>query len=189
MSPRRVDARYEDPLDRIWIATAARLGLTVERSGEVYAATDGAGRLLLGAGATLDADDCVAQMIFHELCHALVQDDDAFARRDWGLDNRTDADAPRERACLLLQACLAQRHGLRAFLAPTTDYRAFWDALPIDPLAGAEEVPAALARRGLERATAPPFAPHLDDALTATAAIVALARPFPTGGATLYDRR
>ncbi|NLY95693.1 MAG: YkgJ family cysteine cluster protein, partial [Myxococcales bacterium] len=62
---------YVDPLDAIWLAVARAFGLRVERSDEVYASTDGEGTLTLGTRETLDPDDCLAQMIFHELCHAL----------------------------------------------------------------------------------------------------------------------
>src|SRR5690606_22717231 len=131
---RRVTHRYLDPLDQIWLEAAARIGLAVERSDEVYAATDGQRTLHIGAPPTLDPDDCLAQMIFHELCHSLIEGPDAFARPDWGLDNTGDRDVPREHACLRLQAHLAGRVGLRRFFAPTTDFRAFYDRLPADPL-------------------------------------------------------
>src|SRR5690606_19417193 len=101
----------------------------------VFASTDGRRRIVLGAPQTLDADDSLAQMILHELCHALVEGEEALDRPDWGLDNRTDRDLPRERACLRLQAALAAEHGLRTFLAPTTDHRPFYDSLPQAPLA------------------------------------------------------
>lgn len=188
---RRVERRYQDPLERVWIACAEAMGLTVERSDAVYASVGGGSVLTLGAPDTLDADDSVAQMVFHELCHALVQcgDDDAnWNSRDWGLDNRSERDAPRERATLRLQATIAARHGLRDFFAPTTDYRAFWDALPEDPLAAAPGDEHRLVRLGLDRARCAPFAPHLDDALIATATIVATVRPFRCRGTpSLFD--
>ena len=137
---RPIHHRYVDPLAQIWLDCAARVGLRVVRSGDAYASYqppgDGRGTLIIGDDASLDADDSLAQMIFHELCHSLVQGEDAFERADWGLDNETDRDAWREHACLRVQAVLAARHGLRGFFAPTTDYRAdFWDQLPADPLA------------------------------------------------------
>ena len=61
---------YEDPLDHIWINTAAHIGLTIHRSDEAFAFADGRGNLFIGSPETLDADDCLAQMIFHEICHA-----------------------------------------------------------------------------------------------------------------------
>lgn len=174
--PRRPGHRYLDPLDHIWLAAAARIGLRVERSAEVYAATDGAGLLHVGEPGDLDPDDCLAQMIFHELCHALVQGPHSFAQPDWGLDNETDRDVPREHACLRVQAALAGRHGLRTALAPTTDFRGFYDRLPADPLEGpAGDPDVALAREALVRADQPPWAPHLAHALTDTAAIARLA--------------
>ena len=63
----------------------------------------------------------------------LVQGETGFGKRDWGLDNTSDRDVVREHATLRVQAFLAARHGLRRVLAPTTDFRAFWEALPADP--------------------------------------------------------
>jgi hypothetical protein len=168
---REIAHRYVDPLDQIWLAAAARIGLSIERSGEVYASTDGRRTLRLGEPGALDPDDCLAQMIFHELCHSLVEGPDAFARPDWGLDNTSPRDEAREHACLRVQAHLADRHGLRAVLAPTTDYRAFYDRLPRDPLSPRRHPEVTAAILGLRRAEQPPWAPHLGAALAATAAI------------------
>lgn len=182
---RAILRRYQDPLERVWIACAEAMGLTVNRSHEVYASVVDGRLLTLGTTDTLDADDSVAQMIFHELCHALVQcgdDDAAWTRRDWGLDNRTERDAFRERATLRLQAFLAGRHGLREFFAPTTDYRDFWDQLRDDPLHDAPSDEHELVLSALARARSAPFSPHLDDALTATATIVRVAAPFRCSG-------
>lgn len=178
---RTVARRYEDPLDRIWLTAAARIGLRVDRSAEVYASTDGRGRMTLGSAETLDADDCLAQMIFHELCHSLVQGPESFEQPDWGLDNETDRDLVRERACLRLQASLTGRYGLREVLAPTTDHRAFYDALGADPLAGGETRSIELARMGLVRVERSPWSPHLIEALEATAAVVHAVAPFSSG--------
>ncbi|MEZ4404534.1 MAG: hypothetical protein R3B06_31225 [Kofleriaceae bacterium] len=194
---RAVAARYVDPLAEVWLAAARRLGLTVVRAVDAYASTDGRGTLLIGDDASLDADDSLAQMIFHELCHWLVQGEDARQVVDWGLDNETDRHAWRERATLRLQRTLAGRHGLARVFAPTTDYREFWDALPADALADRADPTVAAAIAALARAARPPWAPILDEALAATAAIVAVAaahaapdslasgfrtpRPHPTG--------
>jgi hypothetical protein len=170
---RQVEHRYVDPLAQVWLDGAARLGLRVVRSPDAYASYRPDGRILvIGDDASLDPDDSLAQMIFHELCHALVQGDDAFDRPDWGLDNETDRDAWREHACLRAQAVLAARHGLRRLLAPTTDYRAaFWDRLPDDPLADRADPSVQAAIAAIRRAARPPWAPHLDAALAATAQI------------------
>jgi hypothetical protein len=182
---RDVTHRYADPLDQIWLVAAGRIGLRIERSGEVYASTDGRHTLRLGEPATLDADDCLAQMIFHELCHSLVEGPDAFTRPDWGLDNTGPRDEARERACLRLQAHLADRHGLRRFLAPTTEFRAFYDRLPPDPLSPRRHPEVTDAVLGLGRAERPPWGPHLDAALSATAGVVRSAAGFASP-ATLY---
>ena len=177
-------ARYVDPLAEVWLAAAARIGLRVVRSADAYAASDGRGTLVIGSDETLDPDDSLAQMIFHELCHALVAGPEAFERPDWGLDNIGDGDAWREHATLRLQATLARRYGLERFFAPTTDYRTdFWDSMPADPLADRTDPSVVAAVLGLGRVDDPPWGPHLEDALAATAAIVAVATPFAAAGA------
>lgn len=175
--PRVIDARYRDPLDEIWRAAARALGLRIVRSDEVFAATDGAGELTLGSPASLDPDDCLAQMVFHELCHSLVQGPESFREPDWGLDNLGDRDVAREHACLRVQAALARAHGLQGVLAPTTDFRSFYDALGADPLHG-DDPSVPLARAALERAKGPPWHPHLERALAATRAIGEVLAPF-----------
>jgi hypothetical protein len=187
---RRASHRYEDPLDRVWTTCAARVGLRLRRAGDVNAATDGRGTLTLSTDEGLDPDDGLAQMVFHELCHSLVQGAASFEVPDWGLDNFTDIDALRERACLRVQATLSRPHGLRGFFAPTTEYRAFYDALPEDALpvvslpgdiGSPEVVEVLLARRAIARAGRDPWGPHLEDALTATAALIAAVHPFADG--------
>ncbi len=172
---RAVTHRYVDPLAEVWLGAARTIGLRVERQADAYASTDGRGTLVIGTADTLDTDDSLAQMIFHELCHSLVQGEDSFARADWGLDNQDDHDHWREHATLRLQSVLAARYGLRGFFAPTTDFRSFWDALPADPLADRADPSVVLAIAGLRRVATPPWGPTLEDALAATAAIVATA--------------
>src|SRR5262245_61018581 len=175
---REVTYRYIDPLTQVWLGTARRIGLRVIRTPDAYAATDGRGTLAIGDDATLDADDSLAQMIFHELCHSLVEGEQSFERADWGMDNTGPDHDWREHACLRLQWLLAGRHGLRGVFAPTTEFRAFWDQLAGDVLADRSDpsVPAAIA--GLRRAATPPWAPALDGALAATAQIAEVAARF-----------
>jgi Fe-S-cluster containining protein len=176
---REVRHRYVDPLAQVWLDAAARIGLRVVRSPDAYAATDGGGTLVIGDDASLDADDSLAQMIFHELCHSLVQGPESFTRPDWGMDNIGDGDVWREHACLRLQAYLSARHGLRGLFAPTTDFRAFWDALPADPFDDRADPSVAAAIRGVHRAERAPWAPALDEALAATARIAAAVTAAP----------
>lgn len=173
---RPIHHRYQDPIDLVWISTARRLGMEVTRADDVYASWDGERRLTIGAGATLDADDSLAQMILHEICHALVQGPASFGLPDWGLHNVDDRDRVREHACLRLQAALAGRHGLRTFLASTTDYRTYYDALPADPLAGDEDPAIEPARTGFERARTGSWGPMIEQALATTAEIARLIR-------------
>lgn len=151
--------RYEDPLARIWINCAEQIGFKVVRSPDVYASTDGQGTLLIAEDAQLDPDDSLAQMILHELCHALVEGEARQRQLDWGLGIDGGGNPWREHACLRLQALLAERFGLRDFLAPTTDYRvSFWNQLPSDPLwaspesGGQREKSCVAARLGFQRA-------------------------------------
>jgi hypothetical protein len=69
---RKIDRKYSDPVDLIWLHAAAEMGMRIERSAEVNASWNGAGVLTIGTPETLDPDDCLAQMILHESCHASV---------------------------------------------------------------------------------------------------------------------
>jgi hypothetical protein len=158
-------------VDALWIGAAAALGFRVQRSSDAYASTDGAGTILIGTPDTLDDDDCLAQLVFHELCHALVQGEENLARADWGLDNTSDRDLAREHACLRLQAHLADGHALRKTLCPTTVTRTYYAELPAYPLQPrdtADREACALAAAGARRAVR--WQPILDEALRATAA-------------------
>lgn len=186
MPPRVITHVYLDPLDAIWLQLAREIGWRVERSSEVYASSNGEGLVVLGAPETLDRDDCIAQMIFHELCHACVQGELGRAP-DWGLDNTTERDVVREHACLRLQASLADAHGLREVLAPTTDFRAYYDELEAEPLAGTDPA-MVLAREGRQWLDARSWAERLDDALARTATIATIASGFGVTGDVLWTR-
>lgn len=172
---RNPTCRYVDPLDALWIAAAQRIGLRVERSRAAYAASDGHGTLYVGRASDLDADDCLAQLIFHELCHSLIEGEAAFGRADWGLASDGTRDDARERACLRVQAALAGRFDLVELLAPTTEFRTFYDSLGSDPLEGAPPDEGRWAHAAWARAFEPPWAPHLERALEGTAGIVRIA--------------
>jgi len=189
-SSRSIYARYIDPLSHIWLGVAEQLGLRVERGDSGYATTDGQGRLIVARDADLDADDCLAQIVLHELCHALVQGEQSFNQPDWGLENDAaqatyEGDTVREEACLRVQAALLRPHGLRGLFGPTTEFRAFYNALPADPLEGDRADPAlALAHEGMARSARPPFRRPVQAGLRATAEIHAVAGK-PSGG--LFD--
>jgi len=183
---REIDSQYRDPLDLVWMETAGSLGMEVERSAAVYAAWDGRGVLHIADPESMDPDDCLAQMVFHEICHALVEGPEAWGASDWGLVNRDDRHLVREHACHRLQAALADRYGLRRLLAVTTDHRSYYDALPPDPLVG-DDPAVALACRGWERATTGDWAPALDHALRATAQMGQILKGFATSD-SLWSR-
>jgi Putative zinc- or iron-chelating domain len=173
MSERVIAWRYDDPVDLIWLRAAQRLGIEVVRSRDAYATWDGKGTLGIAVREHFDADDSLAQMIFHELCHALVAGPKR-TQQDWGLSNTSDEDLVFEHACHRLQATLAGPYGLREFMAVTTEWRPYWDALPDEPLAPCADPAQPLAARAFERAQLAPWADVLHDALEATATIAAL---------------
>ncbi len=188
---RPVTARYLDPLELVWLATARRLGLTVRRDPDVFAATDGRGLLRLSTREHLDADDSVAQMVFHEICHWIVNGREAVNQPDWGFELDWEEDG-REYATQRLQAALADRHGLRSFFSSTGSYRGYFDRLGDDALAPLDGSPeearvAGLAREALARADEAPWSEPLGDALTSTAAMHALVSPFLAHYATDDD--
>ncbi|HUS28962.1 MAG TPA: YkgJ family cysteine cluster protein [Kofleriaceae bacterium] len=197
--PRVVTYRYIDPLTQVWVGTARKIGLRVIRTTDAYAATDGAGTLSIGSNETLDRDDSLAQMIFHELCHSLVEGEESFRRPDWGMDNTGPDHDWREHACLRVQWVLTGRYGLRVLFAPTTDFRtSFWDRLSdsgsdvledrterspngaIDVLADRTDRSVIAAITALRRADHPPWGPHLAAALEATARIAREAAALST---------
>ena len=169
--PRIPNTHYQDPVDLIWLQAATRLGITVVRSADAYASWDGKGTLTLSCEEHLDADDCLAQMILHELCHLLVSGEGARQQTDWGLDNTSPRDLVYEYATNRLQAALAQAYGLRQFMAVTTVWRAYYDALPADPLAACSDTAQPLALAGWQRARVEPYRAVLHETLSATAAI------------------
>ena len=174
---------YLDPLSEIWIHCARKVGYQVVRSKEAYASSDGFGTLLIATEDQLDPDDHLGQMIFHELCHALVEGVEGEAQVDWGLDNTRMGHPWREHAALRLQAYLAERWGLRDFMAPTTDFRVtFWKDLGDDPFdvplkeGGSLEKSVVAAKKGFYRSEQMRWKAPLHEALEATARIGSMVR-------------
>lgn len=166
---RHILATYQDPADLIWLHAAEQLDISVVRSADAYAAWDGQGTLTLASDEYLDPDDCLAQMIFHEICHLLVSGEASRNKPDWGLDNTSPKDLVYEYATNRLQAGVSGAYGLRQFMAVTTMWRSYYDGLPRDPLHPLDADPAVeLARAGLKLAQQAPYREVLDAALTAT---------------------
>ena len=161
-------------IEAIWIGAARELGWSTERTQGAYASSDGGGRILIGIDEVLDADDSVAQLIFHELCHALVQGPAGWAVVDWGLSNEDARDVIAEHACLRLQVFLSAPYALRSAMAPTTEYRAYHDALAGDPLARSDDAAAMMARAAINRVESGRWLVVLRKALAATRAQLAL---------------
>ncbi|MCK6506100.1 hypothetical protein L6R53_22425 [Myxococcota bacterium] len=179
---RPIRSRYVDPLEVIWLATARRLGLTVRRDPDIFSMTDGTGLMAFSTRAELDADDCLAQMTLHELCHWVTNGVDSYHQRDWGFALWDQIDV-REHACLRLQCWLATRWGLRDTFGPTSGFRQYYDALPADPLQPLddsewEQVSTRIARQAVARVQGDPWWGPLSQAMQATADLQAVLRPF-----------
>ena len=103
---------------------------------------------------------------------------------DWGLDNVPE-HVVREHACLRLQAEIASPFGLRAAMAPTTPYRAYYDALPESPLAPGSDPAIAIAAEAASRFATSAWRAPIEEALAATAALTTARHPlgFPLGPA------
>ncbi len=172
---------YIDPVDQIWLCCARRLGMTVRRSDEVFASWDGVDTLTISTPDGFDPDDSLAQMIFHELCHALVEAPEGMTKTDWGLENIDQRDLVREHACHRLQAAVLAPHGLRTLLGPTTDHRPYYDDLPPDPLADGEDPAIGIARQGYRNAIGGDWSGVVAEALAATAAVAVAVRGFSEG--------
>jgi hypothetical protein len=181
-SSRVIRATYRDPLEVVWLRTAGLLGMRVERSPEVFASWDGAGALLIGTPETLDPDDSLAQMIFHEVCHALVEGPEKFKVPDWGLDIDQPDHLVHEQACLRVQAKLADEFELRQFFAATTDFRLYYDELGADPLKPLDDPAVKLSLEGWRRGIEGPWSGPLRKALRATSEILQIAARFAENG-------
>jgi len=179
---RLIHARYRDPLDVIWLVTARRLGLTIRRSGEVYASTDGKGLLTLSDAQGFDPDDTLAQMVLHEVCHWVINGEASYHQPDWGFELDWKVDW-REYATQRLQAAWADRHGLRVFFGSTGTYRSYYDRLgedPMMPLDTSEEEAyiCAQVRAALVRALGPPWGDPVEEALKATSQLKGVLSSF-----------
>ena len=182
MFERPVTNHYEDPVDLIWLRAANDLGLTIQRSADAFAAYDGKGMLTIAEASHFDADDCLAQMIFHEICHWLVAGKRGNRLEDWGLSNIDDRDLVYEYAAHRVQAALCHPFGLRDFMAVTTDWRPYWNALPVDPLLGDDDPAIPIACEAFYLAKSEPFQSVLNRSLTATAAIADAVRGVASEG-------
>jgi len=188
---RPIEARYVDPCEVVWLSTAQRLGIHIRRSPLVFSATDGSGRLQLSTRDDLDPDDCLAQMLLHEICHWCTNGEETAQERDWGFD----LDGPidwREHAALRLQAWLADQVQLRAMFGPTGGFRQYFDRIPADPLAPIDDSQweAAVIERAAEaidRIQQPPWHPHVLEAMKATARIRSVVEPFTADYASQLD--
>lgn len=156
-----------DVIDQTWLHIARQLGFEVHRTNAAYASSDGRGAIFIGAGETLDTDDCVAQLVFHELCHALIQGEANLNKVDWGLENTDVRDISREYAALRLQAHLADLEGVRALMPPTTQWRPYYEDLPANALEGVDEA-AALVRIAITAELFDRWQPLLKTALRQT---------------------
>jgi Putative zinc- or iron-chelating domain len=184
--PRRtVSPLATDAIETLWRRAAERIGFAVARTAEAYATSNGHGLIAIGVDGVLDEDDAFAQLLFHELCHAITEGERAVGSPDWGLEN-VPSHQVREHACLRFGAWLAGAFGLRALMAPTTEYRSYYDALAGDPLELDLRRPdpaVALAVVARDRFEVSPWRAAIEEALVATAALTLERHPlgFPLG--------
>lgn len=171
---RSIQYTYQDPLEVIWVRAAEQMGIRIERGHDVFAFWDGVATLRIGTPDTLDADDSLAQMIFHEICHGLCEGPEGQARPDWGLDASDSTHGVREHACLRLQAALADMYGLRRFMAATTNFRSYYDGLPPEPLQEDGDPAVPIAQAAWQPAQHGPWSKPLHTALRLTAEIARL---------------
>ncbi len=169
---RKIHKRYDDPVNLIWRHAARQMGMQIERSSEVNASWNGEGVLTIGTPDSLDADDCLAQMILHEACHALCEGPESLRRPDWGLESFDPSKKVHEHACLRLQAAFADRYGMRTFFAATTIFRKYYNQLPADPLAAGDDPAIDMARKAWNQANVGPWAQPIYDALRRTAIVL-----------------
>ena len=177
MSSRATHGEYADPIDLIWLDIAQELGFRIHRSDEAYASFDGCGRMTICTDAEFDPDDSLAQMILHEICHALVGGRNALKTPDWGLTSDQGDDLNKEHATHRLQASFCDKFGLRELFAVTTQWRPHYDSLGPEPLRG-DKPSVAMAKQGLENARAWNWENHILRGLKATAAVAEIVRPF-----------
>lgn len=170
-----ISTRYDAP----WVEACARLGVGLARGGPDFVHYDGR-TLHIADDEHLDDDDTVAQIVLHELCHAVVQGPARFREIDWGLDNTTNDDDDVELAAVRLQAHLLGAWGLRGVLYPTTVWKPFYLSLGPDALAG-DDASARFARESAERAARPPYGDVLAAALDETARLADVPRGARTG--------
>lgn len=183
---RVIHRNYIEPLELIWGQAAEALGIEIRRSTEVFASWDGERILTLGTAETLDRDDTLAQMFFHECCHAIIEGPERFHLVDWGLDQDRPQDLVREQATLCLQAHWAQQHDLRDFLAATTDFRSYYDALPPEPLSSAAGPAAELARVAWQNLPQSAWFQPLEQALKRTRILRQLLAPWSPANSLWY---
>lgn len=179
---RNIQYKYLDPLDLIWLKTAERCGLKVLRSSEVFAAWDGQSTLTLSTTAHFDPDDSLAQLILHELCHALIEGPSGQGQIDWGLKNTDEEDLIREHACHRLQSRLTQGFGLRRFFGVTTEWRPYYDSLPPNSLSGEADPATHIAKRAYQAYQAHPWREIISQALQATRLIAQATQGFADSG-------
>ncbi len=118
--------RLRAELDSVWCGVLVSLGLRLRRSTDAFVSYDGAGTLWIAPDVDLDAEDTLAQLIFHEVCHWAIEGEEAVHRVDWGFGPPSQDTAPEQR-CLELQAAAARHFGLERLLRPTTEFAPWYD--------------------------------------------------------------
>jgi len=120
-------------MDDAWIDLVGGHGFRVRRSDQSYVWYDGEGTIWIAPDHDLDDDDFLGQILLHELCHWVVEGPASAQRPDWGLDNLTANDEPRERAALRVQSWLVDPFDLRDVFVATTTFRDDYLTMPAEP--------------------------------------------------------
>jgi hypothetical protein len=164
-------------IDEIWRRAAAR-SASLDAHDDAYATSDGRGGIAIGATDTLDDDDALAQLVFHELCHAITEGETRCGRRT-GASTTSRARGARARVPARAGAP-GRSFGLRAVdgaddAVPRVLRGAAGDPLastPGDRRGGRRGAAAACARFDASAWRAP-----IEQALAETAAAIGVARP------------
>ncbi len=153
-------------LDPYWLSLMSQFGFKVVRAANGWVTYDGSGTIAVVPNNELDPDDTLAQILLHELIHHFVQGQSSYDSPDWGLDNTTEKHVVNEHAALLMQAALLDIYGLRNILIPTTDFRSFYEHIPLPAPASTESEAQRMASRGLNRLMNHPAYASLNRELT-----------------------
>lgn len=156
----KAQQRDEDSVGKVWATAARRLGIARPVEKVAGQPTD----------ADKPADERKGQALFDQLCCALIEGHDSFAKlaAEHGGNFDTTALHWRDNARLRLQWVLCSQWSLQDWFVPAAHVRAFWDSLDETVLDDKAELAVRAASVALLRASRSPWAPAFVDALATT---------------------